>query len=141
MGRLGLVSAALGGVAGALMGYALSSGNAMLALIVLVVLVPVTYLVHRAVVVRAVRRGEVLVDEMHVSVAEKAGLQALRVSIMTIALITIVILWPTYFNIYIVPCEVAERLYPGLGLSFAILVVAYLVFYAYYMRSKRVIEG
>ncbi|MBS7648566.1 DUF2178 domain-containing protein, partial [Candidatus Bathyarchaeota archaeon] len=122
MSRLGLVSAALGGVLGALVGYALSSGNTMLALIAVVVWVPVAYLVHRAVGVRALRRGEVLVDEMHVSVAERAGLQAHRVSMMTIALIIIVIMWPSFFNIHIVPYEVAERLYPGLGLSFAILV-------------------
>lgn len=140
MGRLGLVSATLGGVLGALLGCALSSGNTMLALIAVVVWVSVAYLAHRAVGVRAVRRGEVLVDEIHVSVAERAGLQALRVSIMTMALIIILILRPSFFYIHIVPYEVAERLYPGLGLRFAILVIAYLTLYAYYMKSKKAIE-
>ncbi|MEM4521041.1 MAG: hypothetical protein QXF23_04890 [Candidatus Bathyarchaeia archaeon] len=78
---------------------------------------------------------------MHVSVAERAGLQALRVSMIAIALIIIVILWPSFFNIHIVLYEVSERLYLGLGLSFAILVIAYLALYAYYMRSRKVVEG
>ncbi|MEM4521042.1 MAG: hypothetical protein QXF23_04895 [Candidatus Bathyarchaeia archaeon] len=48
MDKLSLVSAALSGVIGALVGYALSSGNPMLALVLVVVSVPAAYLVHRS---------------------------------------------------------------------------------------------
>lgn len=135
-----MMYAVLGGIVGALAGYLLASKEALLALVVIVVFIPLAYLLDRFVAARAVKRGEVLADEVHVRVAEKAGLWALRESMITIALVLIFALWPTFFGIYVVPYEVVERLYLGLCLSFFILTVTYLAFYAYYVRSKKTIE-
>lgn len=98
------------------------------------------FFVHRVVESKAARLGEVLVDEMHVSIAEKAGLQALRASAIVISLILIAVIRPFYFGVYVVPREAAERLYPGLGPSFAILVISYISFSLYYVVSKKAIE-
>lgn len=120
MNRSGSASSVLSGVLGATMGYALSEGNPMLALVAATVLAPASYFVHRAAVAEAARRGEVLVDEMRVGIAEKAGPQALGGSAIAVSLVLIAVVWPSYLNINLAPRETAERLCPGLGLDFAI---------------------
>jgi len=130
-----------GAILGAAIGYALASGNPMVALVATVVcgvaMVVTTY-VQRS---RAEKEGRVLYDEMYLTVASKSAYTALRASIIAVALILIITMWPIYFGIAVVPIETAEKLYPGLGLSFAIMAASYLIAYAYYMKSKKVIEG
>lgn len=140
---LRLVVAVLGVVIGALMGCAVilkSTLLASIAVIAVLALIPISYAVRRVLRVKSVKQGEVLVDEMHVRVSERAGFRAFTASFIAISLIIIVTMWPTFFNVYMVPYEVSEKLFPGLGLSLAILAIAYLAFYAYYARSKKVIE-
>ena len=131
----------LGAILGIAIGYALAGGNPVVAPIVAIVCavaMVVTKYVQRS---RAEKEGIVLYDEMHVTVANKAGYAALRVSLIAVALILIVTVWPLYFGVAVVPVEIVEKLYPGLGLSFAIMTMSYLIAYAYYMKSKKVIEG
>jgi len=131
----------LGAILGAAIGYALASGNPVVALIVAIVCgvsMIVTNYVQRS---KAEKEGMVLYDEMHVTVASKSAYTALRASLIAVALILIVTVWPTYFGVAVVPIEIVEKLYPGLGLSFAIMIMSYLIAYAYYMKSKKVIEG
>jgi len=126
---------------GAIIGYALASGNAVAALAAVVVggiaMAIATY-VRRS---RAGKEGRVLFDEMHVAVASRSAYTALRASLIAVAVMLIITVWPLYFGISVLPVETAEKLYPGLGLSFAIMTLSYLVAYAYYMRSRTVIEG
>lgn len=129
-----LIRATFAGALGALLGYAASSGDTMLALIASIALIPVAF------AVRTVRRGEVLFNKMHARIKERAASRALAASMIVIASITIIIVWPTLFNIYILPYEVVEKLCPGLGLSLAILLTSLGTFYAYYAKSKKVME-
>lgn len=96
MSRLGLVYLVFSRVSGVIMGYVLSVENPALALIAAIALVPASYLARRAAVIKASKRGDVLVDEMHVSITEKAGFQALRASAIVISLILIDVVWPSY---------------------------------------------
>lgn len=77
---------------------------------------------------------------MHYTIAEKTGLLAFKASLIVIAIALIVTVLPEYVSLNLIPEEVT-KLYPGLGLSMAILVIAYWIAYLYYSRVKGLIEG
>ena len=131
----------VGAVVGGLVGYLLSAGNSAAALLIALVGFSVAYIIQQIRRSRAEKLGIVLYDEMHVSIAEKSSLQAFRASVLAICVLIILTVWPTFFNFTIVPPEISEKLYPGLALSLGILGVAYWASYAYYVKSKKVIEG
>jgi len=133
--------ALLGLVLGAVTGYLLSVGEPLIALAVIAVSTPAAVTINWMLRRRAERLGQVLQDEMQVSIAEKSSLLTLRASVITISVLLIVMLWPTFFNLNILPAEVVNKLHPGLLLSLDIILVTYLVSYTHYMRSKEVIEG
>jgi len=131
----------LGAVLGVVMGYVLAGGEPIVAPIIAVIgaiaILTTKYAQNR----KAKKQGMVLYDEMHLALATRSGYTALRASMLTVALIIVITVWPKFFNIGILPPEVAEKLFPGLGLSFAIMAIAYLTAYTYYLKSKKVLEG
>jgi len=133
--------ALLGLVLGAVTGYLLSVGEPLIALAVIAASTPAAVTINWMLRRRAERLGQILQDEMQISIAEKSSLLTLRASVITISVLLIVMLWPTFFNLNILPAEVVSKLHPGLLLSLGIILVTYFVSYTYYMRSKEVIEG
>jgi len=131
----------VGAIIGGLVGYSLSAGNSVTALLIALAGFSAAYIIQQVRKSRAEKLGLVLYDEMHVSIAEKSSLQAFRTSVLAICVLIILTVWPSFFNFNIVPPELSEKLYPGLALSLGILGVAYLASYAYYVKSKKVIEG
>jgi len=131
----------LGLVLGAVTGYLLAVGEPLAALIVVVATTSVAFIINQALKKKAEESGLIISDEMDVSIAEKSSLLTLKASILAIATFLIILLWPSYFNISMIPVEVAERLYPGLFVSLGILSATYITSYVYYLKSKNVIEG
>ncbi|MHC1627711.1 MAG: hypothetical protein ACXQTI_02630 [Candidatus Nezhaarchaeales archaeon] len=135
------VSVILGVVLGCAIGYVLAGGEPLVAPIVAVIGVAAILATNFIQKSKARRQGIVLYDEMHLTVAARSGYTALRASILAVGLITFITAWPRFFNINILPAEVADMLFPGLGLSLAIMTIAYLAAYIYYLKSKKVLEG
>ena len=119
----------LGAVLGVVMGYVLAGGEPIVAPIIAIIgaiaILTTKYAKDR----KAKKQGMVLYDEMHLTLATRSGYTALRASMLTVALIIVITVWHKFFNIDILPPEVAEKLFPGLGLSFAIMAIAYLTAY------------
>ena len=122
-------------------GYALAEGEPLVALMVAVIGLVALLVANFIQESRARRRGVVLYDEMHLTIATRSGYTALRASTLALSLVTIITAWPKYFDTNILPAEVADTLSPGLGPSLAIMTMAYLVAYIYYLKSKKVLEG
>jgi len=135
------VPVVLGAVLGAVIGYVLAGGEPVVAPIVAVIGAVAILVTKNVQESRSKKQGIVLYDEMHLTLATRSGYTALRASMLAVALILVITVWPMFFNINILPPEIAEKLYPGLGLSFAIMTVAYLTAYTYYLKSKKVLEG
>ena len=135
------VSIVLGVILGAVIGYVLAGGEPLVALIVAVVGTAAALVANYIQMSRARRLGAVLYDEMHITLAAKSSYTALRASILAVCFIIAITVWPKFFNINILPAEVADMLFPGLALSLAILTIAYLLAYTYYLKSKRMLEG
>ena len=135
------VSIVLGVILGAVIGYVLAGGEPLVALIVAVVGTAAALVANYIQMSRARRLGAVLYDEMHITLAAKSSYTALRASILAVCFIIAITVWPKFFNISILPAEVADMLFPGLSLSLAILTIAYLSSYTYYLKSKRMLEG
>lgn len=144
MGKIGPARAALTAVVavalGVLLAYAATSGNVAPALVSSALLILVASLANRALMAKAARRGEVLFDEMHVRIRDRAAWQAYR-ALMAVAALAVGVIWlPTlFFSNYVVPYEVVV-LSSGLVLGVGILTVAHLAFYAYYTRSRKAVE-
>jgi len=119
----------LGAVLGVVMGYVLAGGEPIVAPIIAIIgaiaILTTKYAKDR----KAKKQGMVLYDEMHLTLATRSGYTALRASMLTVALIIVITVWHKFFNIDILPPEVAEKLFPGLGLSFVIMAIAYLTAY------------
>jgi len=119
----------LGAVLGVVMGYVLAGGEPIVAPIIAIIgaiaILTTKYAKDR----KAKKQGMALYDEMHLTLATRSGYTALRASMLTVALIIVITVWHKFFNIDILPPEVAEKLFPGLGLSFAIMAIAYLTAY------------
>ena len=134
-------SVVLGALLGVVIGYVLAGGEPIVAPIIAVIgaiaILTTKYVQER----KARKQGMVLYDEMYLTLATRSSYTALRASMLAVALIIIITIWPKFFNINILPPEVAEKLFPGLGLSFAIMAIAYLIAYTYYLKSKKVLEG
>jgi len=134
-------SVVLGALLGVVIGYVLAGGEPIVAPIIAVIgaiaILTTKYVQER----KARKQGMVLYDEMYLTLATRSSYTALRASMLAVALIIIIAIWPKFFNINILPPEVAEKLFPGLGLSFAIMAIAYLTAYTYYLKSKKVLEG
>ncbi len=134
-------SVVLGALLGVVIGYVLAGGEPIVAPIIAVIgaiaILTTKYVQER----KARKQGMVLYDEMYLTLATRSSYTALRASMLAVALIIIITIWPKFFNINILPPEVAEKLFPGLGLSFAIMAIAYLTAYTYYLKSKKVLEG
>ena len=135
------VSIVLGVILGAVIGYVLAGGKPLVALIVAVVGTAAALAANYIQMSRSRRLGTVLYDEMHMTLAAKSSYTALRASILAVCFILAIAVWPKFFNINILPAEVADMLFPGLALSLAILTIAYLLAYTYYLKSKRMLEG
>ncbi len=136
--RLRILELLIGAITGALLGVFLAEKMILLALlsysIGITVYAAVSYLIRRK-----MREEEaVLIDEMAIVIAEKSGLLALKASVMAISILLIATALLPRFGA--IPARF-EMLLPGLGLSMAILVVAYWLSYLYYTRSKGPIEG
>ncbi len=129
------------GIMGGAIGYVLAGGEPLIAFLIAVVGIIIMFIVRHVLVSHARKHGEILYDEMHLTVATRAGYSALRISLIAVAFTIIITVWPRFFNISIIPAEIADRLYPGLCLSLAIMSLAYIAMYNYYMKSKKVIEG
>jgi len=125
---------------GCLMGYFLAENEATLALISFISGFAILVVLNAIIRSEASKLGTVLYDEMHYTIAEKTGLLAFKISLAVIAIAMIVTVLPEYVNLNVIP-ESITKLYPGLGLSMAILVIAYWIAYLYYSRSKKPIEG
>ena len=135
------MSIVLGVVLGAVIGYVLAGGEPLVALIVAIIGTAAALVANYIQMSRSRRLGTVLYDEMHMTLAAKSSYTALRASILAICFIIAIAVWPKFFNTSILPAEITDMLFPGLALSLAILTIAYLSAYTYYLKSKRVLEG
>jgi len=122
------------------MGCFLAENEATLALISFISGFAILVVLNAIIRSEASKLGTILYDEMYYTIAEKTGLFAFKISLAVIAIAMIVTVLPEYVNLNVIP-ESITKLYPGLGLSMAILVIAYWIAYLYYSRSKKPIEG
>jgi uncharacterized membrane protein len=135
------VSILAGVLIGGLMCYLLAAGHPAAALLTLVFGVAALEAAWRLRLSRARKTGEVLYDEMHIALASRSSLAALRMSILTIGAALVALIWPRILGLELVPESVVDRLYPGLGLGLTIVVAACWASYAYYSKTGRMVEG
>ena len=133
--------AIVGAVVGAIAGYLFATVEKPIAIVSVIIVAVAAYALAKMYELRAVRKGVVLYDERDIRISEKALSQAFRLSIIVVSLAIAVTMWPSYFGVDIVPHDIAVKLFPGLGLSLAIMVVTLFVSLVYYSMSRRPIEG